>query len=79
MTEICRMIATDVGGGTAAGTAVTQPIQQSTQVFPLLSSEAGVGRSAALAWQIKVSGCAAASAAAWAAPKLAIRLASAIA
>jgi hypothetical protein len=49
MTEICRMIATDVAGGTAAGTAVTQPMQQSTQVLPLLPSEAGAGPSAALA------------------------------
>jgi hypothetical protein len=73
------MIITDVAGGTAAGTAVTQPMQQSKQILPLRSSEAGAGRSAALAWQITVSGCAAASAATWAAPKLAIKLASAIA
>jgi hypothetical protein len=73
------MITTDVAGGTAVGTAVTQPMQQFTQILPLLSSEAGAGRSTALLWQIKLSGCAAASAAAWAAPKLAIRLASAIA
>ena len=72
------MITTDVAGGTAAGTELTQPMQQSTQVLPLLSSEAGAGRSAAAPWQIKVSSCAAASATAWAALKLVIRLARAI-
>ena len=72
------MITTDVAGGTALGTAVTQPMQQSTQILPLLSSEVGAGRSALL-WQITGSDRVAASAAAWAAPKLAIRLASAIA
>ena len=75
----CRTIIADAVGGTAAGTEVTQPMQQSTQILPLLSSDAGAGRSAALLWQITGSGCVAASAAAWAAPKLAIRLASAIA
>jgi hypothetical protein len=76
--EACWVMTADAAGGIAAGTEVAQPMQQFRQILPL-SSEAGAGRSAALLWQIKLSGCAAASAAAWAAPKLAIRLASAIA
>ena len=51
VTETCRTITSDVAGGTAASTEVTQPMQQSRQIFPLLSSEVGAGRSAA-GWRL---------------------------
>lgn len=67
------------GGGGTAATSIRQPTQQlSMQCLLLVSPEAGAS-SAASVWQMMPLGAVAASAAAVAAPKLAIRLDSAIA
>ena len=66
------------GGGTAA-ISIRQPMQQlSMQCLVLVSLEEGASSPATSVWQMTPLG-AAAAAAALAAPKLAIRLASAIA
>ncbi len=67
------------GGGGTAAMSIRQPMQQlSMQCLVLVSPEEGVGSPATSVWQIMPFG-AVAAAAALAAPKLAIRLASAIA
>ena len=67
------------GGGGTAAISIRQPMQQlSAQCLPLVSPEAGVWSPATSVWQMMPFG-AAAAAAALAAPKLAIRLDSAIA
>jgi hypothetical protein len=66
-------------GGTTTGIDVRQPIQQPAQILPSVWLEAGACWSATLLWQITRSDWAAVAAAARAAPKLAARLASAIA
>ena len=66
------------GGGGTAAISIRQPMQQlSAQCLPLVSPEAGAASPAASVWQMIPVG-AAAAAAALAAPKLAMRLASAI-
>ena len=68
------------GGGGTAAVSIRQPMQQlSTQCLLLVSLEAGAWSAETSVWQMMPFGAAAASAAALAAPKLAIRLASAIA
>ena len=68
------------GGGGTAAMSIRQPMQQlSMQCLVLVSPEAGVSSPATSVWQMMPFGAAAASAAALAAPKLAIRLDSAIA
>ena len=67
------------GGGGTAAISIRQPMQQlSMQCLVLVSPEAGASSPATSVWQMMPLG-AAAAAAALAAPKLAIRLDSAIA
>ena len=67
------------GGGGTAAMSIRQPMQQlSIQCLVLVSPEAGASSPATSVWQMMPFG-AAAAAAALAAPKLAIRLDSAIA
>jgi hypothetical protein len=73
------LLAFTAGGGTAAIAARQPTQQQSTQIWPLVPSAGDAGCAAAALWQMAVPGLAMASAAARAAPKLAIRLDSAIA
>src|ERR1700692_753591 len=66
---------TFAGGGTAA-ISIRQPMQQlSIQCLVLVSPDEGAWSPATTVWQMMPLGAAAASAAALAAPKLAIRLA----
>jgi len=68
------------GGSGTAAMSIGQPMQQlSMQCLVLVSPEEGAWSSAASVWQMMPLGAAAASAAALAAPKLAIMLESAIA
>ena len=68
------------GGGGTAATSIRQPMQQSSmQCLVFVSPEKGAPSPAATVWQMMPLGAAAAAAAVLAAPKLAIRLASAIA
>ena len=76
----CNTGAAFAGGGGSAAASIRQPVQQELmQILPLLSSGAGVDCPATSLWQRIAPGSAAASAAARAAPKLPIRLDSAIA
>src|SRR5580700_4863205 len=68
------------GGSGTAAISIRQPVQQlSIQCLLLVSPEAGAWSPVTSVWQMMPLGAAAVSAAALAAPKLAIRLASAIA
>jgi hypothetical protein len=75
----CGRRAAETVGGIAIANEVMQPTQDLMQRLPLLSCEAGAGSSPRLLWQIITSGWAAVSAAAWAATKLAMNPANAIA
>ena len=68
------------GGGGIAAMSIRQPMQQlSAQCLLSVSPDAGAWSPATSVWQMMPLGAAAAAAAVLAAPKLAIRLASAIA
>ena len=68
------------GGGGTAATSIKQPMQQlSMQCLVLVSPDEGASSPATSVWQMMPLGAAAAAAAALAAPKLAMRLASAMA
>ena len=68
------------GGSGTAAISIRQPMQQlSAQCLPLVSLEEGAWSPVTSVWQMMPVGAAAAAAAALAAPKLAIRLDSAIA